>query len=92
MLRKENIEQTELLQLWKKRINGKRVSLQGKFVFSTQEVLEVAKEAERRVMEKATRTRRRKKPTGVKIEEQVDEPLENTLSVYDSDCIIVAGR
>jgi hypothetical protein len=91
-LRKENTEQRELLQTRKKRNTGKRVALKGKFVFSTQEVLEIAREAEKATAEKGTRTRRRKVPTGEKIEQQEDEVIENRSGDSDSDCIVVVQR
>jgi hypothetical protein len=56
-LRKENVKQRELLQTRKKRNTSKRVALKGKFVFSTQEVLEIAREAEKATKEKTTRKR-----------------------------------
>ena len=44
-LRKENTAQREILQTRKSRTTGKRIGLKGKFVFSTQEVLEIARKA-----------------------------------------------
>jgi hypothetical protein len=66
--------------------------LTGKFVFSTQEVLEIAREAEKATAEKGTRARRRKVPTGEKIEQQEDEVIENISGDSDSDCIVVVQR
>jgi hypothetical protein len=43
VLSREPAEARELLGSRKSRKKGKRVALQGKFVFSTQEVLEIAK-------------------------------------------------
>ena len=90
--RKENAEQRELLQTRKKRKTGKRVALKGKFVFSTQEVLEIAREAEKATAEKGIRTRRRKVPTTEKMEQQEDEVIESIASDSDSDCIVVVQR
>jgi hypothetical protein len=52
-------------------------------------VLEIAREAEKATAEKGTRTRRRKVPTGEKIEQQEDEMLENISGDSDPDCIVV---
>ena len=57
-LRIENAKQRETLQSRKKQTTGKRVALQGKFVFSTQEVLEVAQQAEMATADKTSRKRR----------------------------------
>lgn len=70
-LRKENTEQRALLKIRKRRATGKRVALNGRFVFSTQEVLDRARNAEKATVDKRTRTRRRKRPVAVEIEEQV---------------------
>ena len=45
-LRKQVKEQAELLSTRKTRTKGKRIALKGRFVFSTQEVLEIAWAAE----------------------------------------------
>lgn len=58
VLRRELAEARDLLRTRKSRRKGKRVALQGKFVFSTQEVLEVARQAE----ENAATKRGRKRP------------------------------
>jgi len=46
LLRKRLADAESLLQARKQRKKGKRIALQGKFVFSTQEVLDIAKQAE----------------------------------------------
>ena len=91
-LRKENTEQRQLLKTRKHRVKGKRVALNGKFVFSTQEVLNIAKQAEKATADKNARTQRRKGPTAVEIQEQENELLENISSNSDSDCIAVKQR
>ena len=55
MLRIEIAKQRETLQLRKKQTTGKRVALQGNFVFNTQEVLEVARQAEISTADKTSR-------------------------------------
>jgi hypothetical protein len=89
-LRKENIKQRELLQTRKKRNTGKRVALKGKFVFSTQEVLEIAREAEKATKEKTTRKRQSKRLIAKEAEDQELEEIKNIPSDSDSDCIVVA--
>jgi hypothetical protein len=71
ILRKEVNEYKELLQTRKKRVNGKRIKLQGEFVFSTEEVLKIVREAEMKSTEKKPRGRPRKRPI-----EEVEEDIE----------------
>jgi len=92
MLRKENTDQRALLKIRKRRATGKRVALNGRFVFSTQEVLEIAREAEKATADKSTRTRGRKRPVAVEIEEQENEPVESISSNSESDCIVVQSH
>jgi hypothetical protein len=61
-------------------------------VFSTQEVLNIAREVEKATADKRTHTRRRKRPTASKIEEQEDEQLEDVSSDSELDCIVVQSR
>ena len=91
-IRKELTEQRELLQTRKKRKKGKRVALKGRFVFSTQEVLDIVKEAEEETAAKKSRKRPRKRSISVEIEEDEGDELENVSSDSESDCIIVAKR
>ncbi|KAK1085536.1 hypothetical protein LTR33_002045 [Friedmanniomyces endolithicus] len=46
LLRKENTEQRKLLETRKKRTKGKRVAIEGWFVFNTEEILDVVRKAE----------------------------------------------
>ena len=68
------------------------MALKGKFVFSTQEVLKIAQEAERVTADKSARTRRRKRPATVELNEQQTEVFEDVSSNSDSDCIVVRRR
>jgi hypothetical protein len=61
-------------------------------VFSTQEVLEVAREAEKATVSKTSRKRLRKQPMPAEIEEQENEVLKNVFSDSDSGCIAVVQR
>ncbi|TKA35198.1 hypothetical protein B0A49_13595, partial [Cryomyces minteri] len=55
--RKQVEEQEKLLDMRKARKKGKRIALKGRFVFSTEEVLETAKEAEAKLSSKKPRGR-----------------------------------
>ena len=61
-------------------------------MFSTQEVLEIAREAEKATVEKSTRSQRRKAPINKKLEQQEDELVKDISSDSDSDCIVVVQR
>jgi hypothetical protein len=91
VLRGELAEARELPRSRKNCKKGKRVALQGKFVFSTQVVLETARQAE----ENAATKRGRKRPctTTIDVEIRVDEDkvLEIMRSDFESDCIMVVG-
>lgn len=91
-LRKELANTKKLLRTRKARKTGKRVALKGRFVFSTQEVLEIARQAEEETARKKGRKRRRQASLSPEIEEEVEEDLENNSSDDDSDCIVVAQR
>jgi hypothetical protein len=91
-LRAELVKQRETLHMRKNRTTGKRVALKGKFVFSTQEVLEIAREAEKATASKTSRKRPRKQLAPTEINEQDNEVLENVSSDSDSDCIVVQPR
>jgi hypothetical protein len=91
-IRKELAEQRELLQTRKTRKTGKRVKLKGRFVFSTAEVLEIAKEAEEATAAKKGRKRLRKRSISVEVEDAVGSVLDNVSSESESDCIIVAQK
>ena len=88
-LRMETAKQQEVLRARKSRKTGKRVSLKGKFVFSTQEVLEVAQKAEEATASRTTRSRLRKRATAIESDAHAVEVLEDVSSDSDSDCIVV---
>ncbi|OBT84787.1 hypothetical protein VE02_06922 [Pseudogymnoascus sp. 03VT05] len=71
ILRKEVKEYKEILETRKKRTTGKRIKLQGEFVFSTEEVLKIVREAELKSTEKRPRGRPRKR-----LIEEVEEEIE----------------
>jgi hypothetical protein len=70
---------------------GKRVKLQGQFVFSTAEVLKIAREAEKRPIAKKLRERPRKRPIEAVEEEDVEEEVlsDSTDSDSTASCIVV---
>jgi hypothetical protein len=73
-----------------KRKNGKLIELKDKYIFSTQEVLEIAKEAEVQASHEKGRRQPRKQIDSVKIDSDEEEVFENGSSEYESDRIIVA--
>ena len=91
-LRKQVKEQEELLSTRKARNKGKRVALKGRFVFSTQEVLEIAAAAEAETVKKKSSKQPRKRKADEIIVEEVEELLDNSSSKSDHDCIVVAMR
>ena len=90
ILRKRLADAEALLRVRQQRKNGKRIKLKDKYVFSTQEVLEIAKEAEVQASHKKSRRQPRKPINSVKIDSDEEEVLENGSSEYESDCIVVA--
>jgi hypothetical protein len=57
LLRREVNEARELLRVRKERKKGKRVAIKGKFVFNTQEILGLVKEAEAEALKRNTKKR-----------------------------------
>jgi hypothetical protein len=90
LLRKENAEYRELLRVRKERKKGKRVAIKGKFVFNTQEMLELVEEAEAEASKRKTKKKRTTKAITPEIEEEEEEDIEEDTSESESDCIIVA--
>lgn len=83
MIRKELEEQRAILKRRNTHKKGKRVRLQGEFVFSTADVLKIAREAEEKPVAKRPRGRPRKRPIE-EIEEEEEEELVLSSST-DSD-------
>jgi hypothetical protein len=73
-------EYKEILKTRKKRTKGKRIKLQGEFVFSTKEVLKIVREAELKSTEKRPRGRPRKRLIDEVEEEIEEEEVENDSS------------
>jgi hypothetical protein len=91
ILRKENTEFRELLRIRKKRKKGKRVAIKGKFVFNTQEILELVEEAEAETSKRKLKKKRTTRATTPEIESEQEEDIEEDMSESGSDCIIVAS-
>ncbi|KYG39763.1 hypothetical protein M433DRAFT_79491, partial [Acidomyces richmondensis BFW] len=91
LLRKRLADAELLLQARKQRKKGKRIALKGKFVFSTQEVLEIAKQAELEAAQKKPNKNAKQRAKDILFEEVEKEALETISSDSDSDCIIVAA-
>jgi len=90
LLRKQLSDAQEVIETRKKRTKGKRVKLQGQFVFSTKEVLKMVREAEEKPKEKKPRGRPRKRPIEESEEEIEEEELENSSSDSElelEDCV-----
>ena len=91
-IQKQLAKQQELLQKRKDRKSGKRVKLKGRFVFSTTEVLQIAKEAEEATVAKKAGRKRKAGSISVGVEDDVESTLEYHSSESGSDCVVVANR
>ncbi|KXL49080.1 MAG: hypothetical protein FE78DRAFT_125899, partial [Acidomyces sp. 'richmondensis'] len=80
IIQKELTEQRELLQTRKARKTSKQVKLKGRFVFSTQEVLQITKEAKEATIVKKGRKRLRRRSISVEIEDDIESLFENVSS------------
>ena len=88
--RKELKSAKEILNTRKKRTKGKRVALEGKFVFFTQEVLDIARAAEADAEAKKKRKQPRKRTIDEVLDEEDAEIVRSESESSDSDCIVVA--
>lgn len=92
ILRKQLQEKEELLQARKAHKRGKRVRLEGTFVYSTQDVLDVAREVETKLVAKRPRGRPRKRPVEEVEEEEDAEVLGNSSSASDNELVDYVAR
>ncbi|EDO00854.1 hypothetical protein SS1G_03328 [Sclerotinia sclerotiorum 1980 UF-70] len=95
LLRKQLADAQEVIETRKKRTKGKRVKLQGQFVFSTKEILKIVHEAEEKPKEKKPRGRPRKRPIEESEEEIEEEELENSSNDSElelEDCVACRTR
>ena len=92
LLRKQCKEQEDLLKARKTHKRGKRVRLEGVHVFSTQQVLEIAREAEAERPAKRSRGRPRKRPVVEKEQEDEDEVSEYSHTTSEDELALVVRR
>jgi hypothetical protein len=90
-LRKELKAQEELLHTCQNPRKGKWVTLKGKFVLSTDEVLKIAREAEPDSAKKKRRQRQLSRSASVRVSDDELGTLKRTFSVLDSDFFVVAA-
>lgn len=88
--RKQIAEQQELLDTRKKRKRGKRIALKGKFVFSTEEVLRIARIAEAETAARSRKKHSQKRTIDIDKEEGEDNMLEKNSRDSESDYIVVS--
>ncbi|KFY16725.1 hypothetical protein V492_01133 [Pseudogymnoascus sp. VKM F-4246] len=90
VIRRELQEQRAVLQRRNTHRKGKRVRLQGEFVFSTADVLKIAREAEEKLVAKRPRGRPRKQPIQeVEEEEEENEVLSSSANSESEESVIV---
>ncbi|KAG9242992.1 hypothetical protein BJ878DRAFT_424702, partial [Calycina marina] len=85
LLRKQLEDQKAILDTRNSHKKGKRVKLQGQFVFSTEDVLKIVREAEKAPVAKRPRGRPRKRPMEEVEEDEEDEPVEPGFANSDSE-------
>lgn len=91
LLRKENAEFRELLQVRKERKKGKRVVVKRKFIFNTKEILELVEEVEVEVLKGKSKKRRMTRAITPEIEEEEEEGIEESIYESESNYIIIAS-
>ncbi|KYG42003.1 hypothetical protein M433DRAFT_158411 [Acidomyces richmondensis BFW] len=69
----------------------RKIALKGKFVFSTQEVLDIAKQAKLEVAYKKPKKKVKEGAKATIIDNNKEEDIEIVFSDSDSDCIVVAA-
>ena len=84
--------QKQLLEAREKRKKGKRLAIQGEFVFTTEDMLKIVKTAEAATTAKAAKKKanKRSKKSNVSEDEESIEKIDSSES--ELDCIIVASR
>lgn len=92
VIRKELEEQRAVLQRRNTHKKGKRVRLQGKFVFSTANVLKIAQEAEKKPVAKRPRGRPRKRPIQEVEEEEEEEEVLSSSADSESEGSVIVVR
>ena len=85
-------QQKKLFNACKKRSKNKKITLQSKFVFTTKEMLQIAKEAKSINATKSVQKQPQKRPIQTILENDKNDMPNSESSSSDSDCIIVAAR
>ena len=85
-------QQNFFLEIHKKYSKNKKIALQSKFVFMTEEILQITKEAESISTIKSAQKQPPKRPIQAVLDNEEKKKLNNNSSGSDSDCIIVATR
>lgn len=80
LLRKENAEYKELFRVQKERKKGKRVAIKGKFVFNTNEILDLVEKAEVEASKGKSKRKPTRKAITPEIEDEEEEAIELTIS------------
>ena len=91
ILRKELADTRALLRKRKERKKGKRIALKGRFVFTTQEVLNIAQAAKAETAKNKAKNKAKSKAKAISDEDDDEEEVELGSSDSDSDCIMVAA-
>jgi hypothetical protein len=81
-----------LLWVRKECKTGKHVTIKGKFVFNTQEILKVVKKAKVEVVKKNAKKKQTVGSRTSEIESEVDKAPKDSSSNSDDDCIIVVAH
>ena len=92
ILRRQVSEQQELLRTRKSRQKGKRVALEGRFVFSTEEILNIARKAEAETARRQAKKLRRERAIDPETLGEQEDVFESAESEFDDDCVIITGR
>ena len=92
VIKKELEEQRAILQRRNTYKKGKRVKLQGEFVFSTADILKIAQEAEEKPVAKRLYRRPRKRPIEEVEEEEEEEEVLSNSADSDSEGSVVVVR
>ena len=89
----QKVETTKkIFNACEKHSRGKKIALQGRFVFTTEKMLQIAKEAKSINATKSVQKWPQKCPIQTILENNKDDMLNSESSSSDSDCIIVAAR
>lgn len=89
-MRKELGDTQQLLSTRVKKPRGKRVKLDGTFIFSKQNIIEILREAEAKTVKKKQNKQRKSLSMVLEISDDEASMLEGGPVESDDDCIIVA--